>query len=318
MPENTTRYGETYPKSDLFNKATRWTHHDDSGFIPYAITTGLDYEAMTEQRKGYENFVYQNGVYDLGTKGDMRRNERNLMWNLDPYIQTHWQLTSALGLDAGARYSSVWFDSNDRYVVGKNGDDSGEASYHKWLPAAALKYAMTPQWNVYLSAGRGFETPTINELSYRPDGQSGLNFALQPATNTTVEAGSKWQVGTGMASLSVFNTDTKNEIVVAASDNGRTSYQNAGKTRRRGVELGWDQQFAPAWRAKLAWTLLDATYRENAGDAIQSGNRIPGIARNSAYASFGWVPEEGWYAGAEVRWKVHPRSPDIFITWAGG
>ena len=38
---------------------------------------------MTEQRKGYENFVYQNGVYDLGTKGDMRRNERNLMWNLD-------------------------------------------------------------------------------------------------------------------------------------------------------------------------------------------------------------------------------------------
>lgn len=59
-----------------------------------------------------------------------------------------------------------------------------------------------------------------------------------------------------MASLSVFNTDTKNEIVVAASDNGRTSYQNAGKTRRRGVELGWDQQFAPAWRAKLAWTLL--------------------------------------------------------------
>ncbi|HBB0407107.1 TPA: hypothetical protein J1749_004271, partial [Escherichia coli] len=46
----------------------RWTHHDDSGFIPYAITTGLDYEAMTEQRKGYENFVYQNGVYDLGDK----------------------------------------------------------------------------------------------------------------------------------------------------------------------------------------------------------------------------------------------------------
>ena len=70
------------PKSDLFNKATRWTYHDDSGFIPYAITTGLDYEAMTEQRKGYENFVYQNGVCDLG-KGDMRRDERNLMWNLD-------------------------------------------------------------------------------------------------------------------------------------------------------------------------------------------------------------------------------------------
>ncbi|WP_344017200.1 hypothetical protein, partial [Pseudonocardia xinjiangensis] len=92
-PRSGSRSVRWNPKSDLFNKATRWTHHDDSGFIPYAITTGLDYEAMTEQRKGYENFVYQNGVYDLGTKGDMRRNERNLMWNLDPYIQTHWQLT---------------------------------------------------------------------------------------------------------------------------------------------------------------------------------------------------------------------------------
>ncbi|WP_349254579.1 TonB-dependent receptor PqqU [Pseudocitrobacter sp. RIT415] len=289
---------------------TRWTHHEESGFLPYSITTGLDYETMTEQRKGYENFVYQNGHYDLGTKGDMRRNERNLMWNLDPYIQTNWQLTSALSLDAGVRYSSVWFDSNDHYVVGKNGDDSGEASYHKWLPAAALKYAVTPGWNVYLSAGRGFETPTINELSYRPDGQSGLNFGLQPATNTTVEAGSKWQVGTGLASLSVFNTDTKDEIVVAASDNGRTSYQNAGKTRRRGVELAWDQQFATAWRAKLAWTWLDATYREDASSTIQSGNRIPGIARNSAYASLGWVPEEGWYAGAEMRYMSDIQTND--------
>ncbi len=96
--------------------------------------------------------------------------------------------------------------------------------------------------------------PTINELSYRPDGQSGLNFALQPATNTTVEAGSKWQVGTGMASLSVFNTDTKNEIVVAASDNGRTSYQNAG--RRAAAGSNWDgisnlrPPGAPNWRGR--------------------------------------------------------------------
>ncbi|MGV7507358.1 TonB-dependent receptor domain-containing protein, partial [Mycobacterium kansasii] len=44
---------------------------------------------------------------------------------------------------------------------------SGDASYHKWLPAGSLKYAVTDAWNVYLSAGRGFETPTINELSYR-------------------------------------------------------------------------------------------------------------------------------------------------------
>ncbi|STP20056.1 TonB-dependent receptor [Escherichia coli] len=61
-----------------------------------------------------------------------------------------------------------------------NSDDSGDASYHKWLPAGSLKYAMTDAWNVYLAAGRDFETPTINELSYRADGQSGMNFGLKP------------------------------------------------------------------------------------------------------------------------------------------
>lgn len=110
----------------------------------------------------------------------MRRDERNLMWNVDPYLQTQWQLTDKLSLDAGVRYSSVWFDSNDHYVTPGNGDDSGDASYHKWLPAGSLKYAMTDAWNVYLAAGRGFETPTINELSYRADGQSGMNFGLKP------------------------------------------------------------------------------------------------------------------------------------------
>src|SRR3546814_14770513 len=42
-----------------------------------------------------------------------------------------------------------------------------------------------------LSYGRGFETPTLNELSYRADGRSGLNFALQPALSDNVEAGTK-------------------------------------------------------------------------------------------------------------------------------
>lgn len=65
------------------------------------------------------------------------------MWNIDPYLQTQWQLSEKLSLDAGVRYSSVWFDSNDHYVTPGNGDDSGDASYHKWLPAGSLKYAMT-------------------------------------------------------------------------------------------------------------------------------------------------------------------------------
>ncbi|ROD39136.1 TonB-dependent receptor [Klebsiella pneumoniae subsp. pneumoniae] len=281
---------------------TRLTHRGEL-LVPVTLTAGLDYENMSERRKGYENFVMVNGAPQYGEQGALRRNERNLMWNVDPYLQTQWQLTDKLSLDAGVRYSSVWFDSNDYYITPGNGDDSGDASYHKWLPAGSLKYALTDAWNVYLSAGRGFETPTINELSYRSDNQSGLNFGLKPSTNDTVEIGTKTRIGNGLFTAALFQTNTDNEIVVDSSSGGRTSYKNAGKTRRQGMELGLDQQFGESWRLKAAWTWLDATYRTNVcDDASCNGNRIPGIARNMGYASFGYQPEQGWYAGSDIRY----------------
>ncbi|HCJ2338611.1 TPA: TonB-dependent receptor [Klebsiella pneumoniae] len=281
---------------------TRLSHRGEL-LVPVTLTAGLDYENMSERRKGYENFVMVNGAPQYGEQGALRRNERNLMWNVDPYLQTQWQLTDKLSLDAGVRYSSVWFDSNDYYITPGNGDDSGDASYHKWLPAGSLKYALTDAWNVYLSAGRGFETPTINELSYRSDNQSGLNFGLKPSTNDTVEIGSKTRIGNGLFTAALFQTNTDNEIVVDSSSGGRTSYKNAGKTRRQGMELGLDQQFGESWRLKAAWTWLDATYRTNVcDDASCNGNRIPGIARNMGYASFGYQPEQGWYAGSDIRY----------------
>lgn len=281
---------------------TRWTHRGEL-LVPVTITTGLNYENMSEDRKGFENFVMNNGTPDYGQKGNLRRNERNLMWNADPYMQSRWQLTDKLSLDAGVRYSSVWFDSNDHYITAANGDDSGEASYHEWLPAGALKYAVTDAWNVYAAAGRGFETPTINELSYRANNQSGLNFNLKPSTNDTYEIGSKTRVGNGLFTAALFQTMTHDEIVTDTSSGGRTTYKNAGKTRRQGAELSLDQQFAGDWRVKMAWTYLDATYRTNVcGDDNCNGNRMPGIARNMGFASLGYVPESGWYAGADMRY----------------
>ncbi|PKH27034.1 TonB-dependent siderophore receptor [Enterobacterales bacterium CwR94] len=280
---------------------TRWTHQDSVFNVPLRFTTGINYETMTEHRKGYENFVTVGGQTDYGEQGNLRRDERNLMWNVDPYLQTQWQLTSKLSLDVGVRYSSVWFDSNDHYVTADNGDDSGDTAYHRWLPVASLKYDVTPALNVYVSAGRGFETPTITELSYSDPKQpaSVNNYGLKPATSDTVELGSKWRVGNGLVTAALFQTDTQDEIVSYQNDEGRSLYQNAGKTRRRGVELSLDQQIAYDWRVQGAWTWLEATYR--AGE-VSEGNRLPGIARNMGYAALGWAPPEGFHAGVDVRY----------------
>ena len=66
---------------------SRWTHRGELG-VPVTFTTGLNYENMSENRKGYNNFRLNRGVPEYGQKGELRRDERNLMWNVDPYLQT--------------------------------------------------------------------------------------------------------------------------------------------------------------------------------------------------------------------------------------
>ncbi|MBM7342648.1 iron complex outermembrane receptor protein [Pantoea coffeiphila] len=295
---------------------TRWKHDDQLGSMPVSLIAGLDYETMTERRQGFQNYNLVNNVPQFGEKGDQRRNEKNTMWNLDPYLQTSWQLSSAWTLDAGLRYSTVSFDSTDYYITQGNGDDSGSARYHKLLPMGSINYAVTDAWNLYASAGRGFETPTINELSYRSTSgsETGLNLGLKPATSDTFEIGSKTRIGYGLLTAAIFQTNTDNELVVDKSQYGRAVYKNAGETRRRGLELGFDQQFAQDWRLKMAWTLLDATYRNetcsSSGSCTPAGNRLPGIARNMGYASLEYAPESGWHAGADIRYLSSIQADD--------
>jgi iron complex outermembrane receptor protein len=175
-------------------------------------------------------------------------------------------------------------------------------------------FALTPDLRLYATAGRGFETPTLNELAYRSGGGTGLNFGLQAAHSTSIEAGVKERLaGWGELSVAAFRTDTDDEIVTQTNVGGRSTYQNAGATRRTGLELSWSDTVFEQLRLQLAATLLNATYRDGfltctaapcatANVAIPAGNRIPGIARGALFAALNWSPPSGWRGGVEARY----------------
>ena len=48
-----------------------------------------------------------------------------------------WKPSGRWTLNAGLRHSSVRFRSDDHYVTGPNGDDSGSLRYSATLPVAA-------------------------------------------------------------------------------------------------------------------------------------------------------------------------------------
>lgn len=279
----------------------RWTSEQTMAGRPLTLIGGFSYDSMREDRKGYQNYTGEGASRQLGVQGALRRDETNTVYNADPYLQASWQVTERWTLDAGLRYSTVGFDSNDHYIAAGNVDDSGDARYRKALPVAAVRYAPNPDLSFYASYGRGFETPTLNEISYRPGGQPGLNFGLAPALSTNLEAGVKANLAGGLLTAAVFHTGTDDEIVSAGSSGGRTTYQNAGRTRRDGMELGWSGEFARHGRAQLSYTWLNARYADDGPGDIRAGNKIPGIARQAAYASLAWAPPEGWQASMEGR-----------------
>ncbi len=276
---------------------------------PYDLVAGLAWDELRERRRGYENFVEPDGVAQLGVVGALRRNERNRVGNLDPYLQLGWQPSEPWRLELGLRRSRVRFSSRDHYIVGPNGDDSYAAHYRKLLPTASLRWQPGRDLALYVSMGRGFETPTLNELAYQAGGAGGVNTELGPARSSNLELGLKARVGGGLLTAAVFLIDARGEIVTHTNIGGRSTYQNVGRTRRRGLELAWDHESAGHWRTQIAYTLLDARYREpfcspmpcTPASQVAAGNRIPGIARQVLHAGLGWMPPQGWHAGAALQ-----------------
>lgn len=282
----------------------------------WSATAGLAWERLDEDRRGYENFVSAGSVTVLGVQGRLRRDEANQVESLDPYAQLEWRPAADWRVHAGMRRSRVSFDSRDHYIVGANGDDSGAREFQSTNPSAGVVWRPAPRASVYVAWGRGFETPTLNELAYRPDGSAGINLGVQPARSNNWELGSKAELAPGLqVSAALFTVATRNEIVVIANAGGRAAYGNAGATRRRGAELALDWRPAPAWSAYLAATALQAQFdaafltcvaapclRPSA--VVAAGNRLPGVPAYNAYGELRWQPGA---SGLRLEWRAQSR-----------
>ena len=251
------------------------------GGRPLRIAAGLEYERMAERRKG---FVNNNGV-----AGALRRDEDNVVASTGAYAQGEWRFAERWSAHAGVRASRVKFETTDYFVVpaSLNGDDSGAVGFSATTPVAGLVLRLDPQTSLYANYGRGFETPTFVELAYRNAG-TGLNFDLAPSRSRHVEAGVKAvRPGLARVNLAVFDIETRDEIVVDQSSGGRNTFRNAGRTERRGIELGAETLLAGPFEARAAYTWLDAAFASDFGTS-DAGNQLPGVPKEQLYAEGAW------------------------------
>jgi len=274
------------------------------GGKPLRLSGGVEYERMEERRRGFLNL---NGV-----QGGLKRDEDNVVSGTDLFAQAEWKFAERWAAHAGLRSSRVEFTSDDHFIAAGNPDDSGSKSYSATTPVAGVVYRLDAASSLYANLGRGFETPTFVELSYRNPPATGLNFALEPSRSRHFEVGYKTvRAGVVRGSVALFDVETSDEIVTDQSSGGRTTFRNAGRTQRRGVELGAETLLHGPFEARAAYTRIEAEFSDAFG-AVAAGNVLPGVPKSQFYAEAAWRhAPTGFRAAAELLYRSRVAVNDI-------
>ena len=299
---------------DFYGGSLQWSRATELAGGPLTFTLGLDYSNMAETRQGFVN--------NFGVQGALRRDERDTVYAFDQYLQFQWDFAPSWQFSGGVRHTSVPFKVQDHFVTAANPNDSGSISYSGTSPVLGLLYKVTDTVNLYGAVGRGFETPTFAELAYRPDGQPGVNFGLQPAISLNSEVGVKAYIGANTrANLALFYVNTEDDIVNGPQiQPGRNTFVNAAKTNRQGVELALETTFGAGFSGLLAFTAIDARFKDfSVGSVSFSGNRIPGVPANSTFAELAWTYAPlGFSTAINGRWASRVYTDDANTAYAAG
>jgi iron complex outermembrane receptor protein len=196
--------------------------------------------------------------------------------------------------------------------------------------------------NLYASYGKGFETPTLDDLAYRSTNGSlpGLNIGLKPARSNNFEVGVKAGDERLHANLAGFYIKTADELAVLANSNGRAVEQNIGQTQRHGAELSVDALAGGGFSARVAYSYIRALVAQSyvscvsapckpatglsgalpANDyVVAAGSHLPAVPINAVYAGVTWayVPQ-GFTATLETQGRAQIYANDRNSASAAG
>jgi iron complex outermembrane recepter protein len=311
IPQATQQAAPLYPGGVIDLDRAYWgidVHIADQrtlGGSPLLLVAGLNYDDLAEARKGYLNFIGSQ----LGVQGALRRDEANNVYDFDQYLQAQWDPATRWRLLAGVRNNLVDVTSHGHLAVLDAADS--EVRYSAVNPVAGVTFRAASALNLYASYGKGFETPTLNDLAYRSvDGSlPGLNLGLKPARSDNYETGIKAGNEHIRANLAAFYIKTTDELAVLQNASGRTVDQNISETTRRGLELAIDANWLGGFSGQLAYTYIRAVVTDPYFTCIAApcnpltnptgppppnyklvaaGSLLPAVARNTLYAGVSW------------------------------
>jgi len=276
------------------------------------FTVGASYDAGRTHFTQFEQTAFfsndrgtvGNSSFELGTDVDTDNDYYGL------YFTDTWSLSATTALTVAGRYNKA--EVKIRNVSGNPADDTlnGDHSYSRFNPAVGLNWNPNKMFNTFVGYNEGMRAPTPVELTCAdPSAPCKLPNAfladppLDPVISKTFELGTRGMLSANTSySAALFRTNLQDDIqFISATGSGTLGYfQNVGKTRRQGLELGLQTH----WRkltVQGAYSYIDATFQsafavsspsnssavDTNGDGepdtifVSPGDQIPGIPQHN-------------------------------------
>lgn len=275
--------------------------------MPIHFSVGLNYGNDNDHSTGYcSNFGNLTNCSNGGTS--LYSDATYISSNFDQYTQMRLDITNSINVTAGLRHTVTTISASDNLA----GAFNNSKSYERALPVASVSYFLNSLNHLYLSVGQGYDTPTLSQIKYSCNAACTVaststtpNF-LNAATTSQVELGYKTVIPElGSINVALFNSMSNNEIVALANNSGKTIYQNANGTARKGFEISGHFDVNEHFYSNLSYSYTNAqvtdTYMAGTNNPIAAGNAIPGVPQNKLFGELAFhLPQDAINVGLEV------------------
>lgn len=219
--------GVTY-KTDITNDAKKYQYAD----LNTALVTpryGAPYTAI---------------INTLSNKrGALAQVEDSTTTLYGAYLMETFKPTKDLTVDVSTRVDKLTFDINGNETLAYNystknyGTGVGLYSIDKSFTLVSAKlgatYKLTDTTNVYASVATANQAPTGSEIESAQE----ESIELKKSKSTNYEIGLKTRTHNLSVDVALYQNDVDDEITQISDAFGNSIYDNAGKTRKRGLEF---------------------------------------------------------------------------------
>src|SRR5690606_14148635 len=228
------------------------------------------------------------------------------LYNPDPSAPWSGSITRGpLSLDAKSTTKAAYFfdsiEINDQFQVnagvrldhydisgkflprGAQVAESTDGSWTMFNYQLGLVYKPAPNGSIYLSYATASTPPNMSggdqdSLSTGRNNPTKIGD-LKPEKSNTIELGTKWNLLDQRLGLTaaLFNTERRDTQIQVDPD----TYEQAGKTRVRGLELGISGQITPKWGVYGGYTYMDSKLVQGAYSNVNEGDPLANTPKHS-------------------------------------